>query len=394
MNRTLPHAVPRLRHGTQAYSAVSMFSGCGGLDLGAELTGHVRTVWANDIDPYSVATYQRNLGAHIIEGDIRDLLPPEVPCDILLAGPPCQDYSTLWNHDGAKTDRGNLYREVVRFLNALRPAAFVLENVPGLLSANRGRAWTEVRRALKEPTRFLSGTPGVRYRITSAVVDLADLGVPQNRERLFVVGARSDLGVQSPNLHSLAVQQRAIYPHVTVGQALDDFPIPEGAPNHELFLDTAEVIQRLELIKPGENYEAIPPEHALAVRGLISHVYRRLEPSAPAYTVIASGGGGTHGYHHREPRRLTNRERARLQSFPDWFVFEHGEAYRARSAYPRVRRQIGNAVPPMAARLIVDEVVRSLSEAGIPKRAASQLSRFRGSALHLCGTRQSRQVPS
>ena len=116
------------------YAAVSLFAGCGGMDLGAEMTKRVQVVWANDNEHWAVETYRRNLGRHIVEGDIRTIDVPDVPCDILLAGPPCQDFSTLWNHDGAKTARGNLFREVARFLSVMQPSAFVLENVPGLLS--------------------------------------------------------------------------------------------------------------------------------------------------------------------------------------------------------------------------------------------------------------------
>ena len=121
-----------------------------------------------------------------------------VPCDILLAGPPCQDFSQLWNHDGARTARGNLFREVARFLAEMKPAGFVLENVPGLLSANRGAAWTIVRHALRAPASFLYGQPGVRYNLSAQVVDMADLGVPQHRERLLVLGVRRDLGIRPP----------------------------------------------------------------------------------------------------------------------------------------------------------------------------------------------------
>lgn len=144
------------RHGRPpaAYSAVSLFSGCGGLDLGAEATGRVKTVWAVDSDPWAVATYRRNLGRHVWCSDIREVEFPDVACDILLAGPPCQDFSSLWNHDGAKTARGNLFREVARFLDQRQPKAFVLENVPGLLSANKGAAWLLVRHALRAPSQF------------------------------------------------------------------------------------------------------------------------------------------------------------------------------------------------------------------------------------------------
>lgn len=106
---------------TKVLTAVSIFSGCGGLDIGAERTGKVQVVCAVDNDHWAVETYRRNLGAYAVEADVRDIDPSGLPCDLLLAGPPCQDFSTLWNHDGLKTQRGNLYREVARYLSLLEP---------------------------------------------------------------------------------------------------------------------------------------------------------------------------------------------------------------------------------------------------------------------------------
>lgn len=367
----------------QKYAAVSLFSGCGGMDLGAEQTGRAGVVWAVDSEHWAVETYRRNLGSHIVEADITEVDVPDVPCDILLAGPPCQDYSTLWNHDGLKTARGNLFRQVARFLDELRPAAFVLENVPGLLSANRGTAWTLVRHALRAPSSFTSERgqgPGVRYDISAQVVDMADLGVPQHRERLIVVGVRRDLGVRPPVIPTPFAGQP-----LTVGEVLDRNPLDDNAPNHERGLDSHNVIERLKMIPPGGNYEVIPDGHPLAVKGLISHVYRRLDPDRPAYTMIAGGGGGTHGYHHVEPRRLSNREKARLQGFPDDFIFEHGcgtGVRNSRSAYPRVRRQVGNAVPPPAANLIVAALADTLQAAGVRPRTGRELAAARRQAAH------------
>lgn len=354
------------------------------MDLGAENSGRARVVWAIDNEHWAVETYRRNLGHHIVEGDITGAAVPDVPCDILLAGPPCQDYSTLWNHDGLKTARGNLFREVARFLDALRPAGFVVENVPGLLSANRGAAWTLVRHALRAPSSFVTGGDRgapVRYNLSAQVVDMAELGVPQHRERLIVVGVRRDLRIPPPTIPTPFAGNL-----VTVRQALDADPIPALASNHEYGLDSPEVVERLKLIAPGANYESIPDGHPLSVRGLISHVYRRLDPDKPAYTVIAGGGGGTHGYHHAEPRRLSNREKARLQGFPDSFVFEHGcgpGPREARSMYPRVRRQVGNAVPPPAAAVIVEALAKTLAEAGVRPRTARDLAAARRAGLYL-----------
>lgn len=367
----------------QRYAAVSLFAGCGGMDLGAEQSYRVKVVWAIDNYHWAVETYRRNLGHHIVEADITETPVPDVPCDILLAGPPCQDYSTLWNHDGLKTARGNLFRQVARFLDALRPAGFVLENVPGLLSANQGAAWTLVRHALRAPTSF-AGAPGtgpsVRYDLSAQVVDMADLGVAQHRERLIVVGVRRDLAVRPPVIPTPFAGRP-----LTVREALDEDPLPSDAPNHEVGLDMPNVVERLKLIPAGSNYEVIPEGHPLAVRGLISHVYRRLDPDKPSYTVIAGGGGGTHGYHHSEPRRLSNREKARLQGFPDSFVFEHGcgtGKREARSMYPRVRRQVGNAVPPPGAQVIVAALADVLAQAGVRSRTLKELDAARRGQTH------------
>jgi DNA (cytosine-5)-methyltransferase 1 len=288
----------------------------------------------------------------------------------------------LWNHDGLKTARGNLFRQVARFLSELQPAGFVLENVPGLLSANRGAAWTLVRHALRSPTSFAGDSTALplRYDVSAQVVDMADLGVPQHRDRLIVMGVRRDLGIRPPGVPTPYAGRQP-----TVREALDLNPLPEDAPNHERGLDSKEVVERLKLIPPGSNYEVIPAGHPRAVRGLISHVYRRLDPDKPSYTIIAGGGGGTHGYHHVEPRRLSNREKARLQGFPDDFVFEHGcvgtGRNETRSIYPRVRRQVGNAVPPPAAAVVVGALADVLQAAGVRPRGARELAAARKRAL-------------
>ena len=234
----------------------------------------------------------------------------------------------------------------------------MVENVPGLLSVNDGAAYMAYRWALKAPTAYLYREAGARYNLSVRVVSCADLGVAQLRKRLIVMGIRRDLGLQPP-ITPTPFRGR----HVTVSEALDAEPIAADAPNHGFANESATVRSRLHMIAPGHNYSDIPEGHALSIKGKISHVYRRLDPDRPAYTVTANGGGGTHGYHHREPRRLTNREQARLQSFPDSFVFANPDAS---NRYSEVaRRQIGNAVPPIAGRVILDELTAVLASAGI-----------------------------
>ena len=145
----------------------------------------------------------------------------------------------------------------------------------------------------------------------------------------------------------------------TCRTALDIPPIPSDAPNHERTAQAPQVVARLQHILPGQNaFTAdLPPKLRLNVQGAkISQIYRRLDPNRPAYTITGSGGGGTHVYHWEEDRALTNRERARLQTFPDTFKFSGSKE--------SVRRQIGMAVPPDAARVIFDAVLKTL--AGVP----------------------------
>jgi DNA (cytosine-5)-methyltransferase 1 len=362
-----PSPLARRRTMQRPFKTISLFSGCGGFDLGAERTGRAKVVWANDFEPAAVATYNKNFATEAVLGDVRSIEVPNVPCDLLIAGPPCQDFSVLWLHEGARTARGNLYFEVLRFLAELAPPAFILENVRGLLSANAGEAWALIRSGLKAPARAL-GTPhrgAARYDLSVEVVNFADLGAPQMRERLIVIGTRSDLRIPP-----IAIPRPYAGIHRSARSALESPELPSlGEANHELHEDAPDVTARLKLIPPGGNYESIPAGHPLAVKGLISHVYRRLDPDKPAYTVVAGGGGGSMGYHYAEPRSLTNRERARLQTFPDEFVFE--------GSIREIRAQIGNAVPPVGAEILVNTVAEALAGAGVKpspsRRVASRL---------------------
>jgi DNA (cytosine-5)-methyltransferase 1 len=241
----------------------------------------------------------------------------------------------------------------------MSPPAFILENVKGLLSANAGEAWALIRSGLKAPGRAL-GYPSrdaARYDLSVDVVNFADLGAPQMRERLIVIGTRSDLQIPPVTIPRPFSGRR-----VTARQALEMPALPPiGELNHELHDDHRDVVARLKLIPPGGNYQSIAPGHPLSVKGLISHVYRRLDPEKPAYTMVAGGGGGSMGYHYAEPRSLTNRERARLQTFPDDFIFE--------GSIREIRAQIGNAVPPVGASILVTAVTNALKSGGVEPSA-------------------------
>jgi len=309
---------------------MSLFSGCGGLDWGFHQQGY-DVVWANDFNEWAAATYRRNLGDAMVCKNIEKINPykdKSIPsCDLILGGFPCQDFSMIWKRPGLNGERGNLYKSLLRFVDAKKPLAFVAENVKGLLSANNSEAITKI---ISDCERIAPG-----YLIKPKLYNFADYGVPQFRERVLIVGIRVDTGFdfQHPTpTHG----PKADKPYVTAGVALKG---AENAKfNNEKMNVAAKTVKMLRLIPEGGNYTNVPVDSPYYVKGMISHVYRRIVRDEPSKTIIAAGGGGTWGYHYPEPRPLTNRERARLQSFPDTFEFLGSNA--------EVRRQIGNAVPP------------------------------------------------
>ena len=174
----------------------------------------------------------------------------------------------------------------------------------------------------------------------------AEYGVPQFRERVLIVGIRIDTGFEFKHPKPTHGPNGQL-PYVTAGEALEgalDVPY-----NNERISCKEKTRQMLELIPEGGNFTDIPKDHPLYVKGMISHVYRRIDRNQPAKTIIAAGGGGTWGYHYPDPRPLTNRERARLQSFPDDFKFMGN--------ITEVRRQIGNAVPPVGVRAVAKRLM-------------------------------------
>jgi len=315
---------------------ISLFSGCGGLDLGFHQEGY-ETVWANDFDHWACETFKKNIGDVIVEGDIEQIDPYDnisIPdCDIVLGGFPCQDFSMIWKRPGLDGERGNLYKSFLRVVDAKKPKVFVAENVKGLLTANNKKAIKQI------VSDFEKIAPG--YNVKVKLYNFADYGVAQLRERILIVGIRSDIvfDFEHPGpTHS--AKNEDLLPHVTAGQALAN--IPSDAKNMEQQNLSPKTVEKLKLISAGGNFTDIPKDHPLYVKGMISHVYRRIHPDQPSKTIIAAGGGGTWGYHYPEPRSLNNRERARLQSFPDDFEFV--------GTMTQVRKQIGNAVPPQGVR--------------------------------------------
>lgn len=312
--------------------------------------------WATDYDSDTCDTYQSNICPDspdsVLCRDIRKLelskLAAISEIDGMAFGFPCNDFSVVGEQKGIDGVYGPLYSYCVKALRRFQPKWFLAENVAGLRNANDGAAFETILDEF-----FAAG-----YSVVSHLYRFDHYGVPQARRRIIVVGIREDqdalFGVPSP----------APYSHldVTCRKALEEPPIPVDASNTELTAQSEQVVARLKYIKPGENAftAKMPANLRLNVKGAkISQIYRRLDPTKPAYTLTGSGGGGTHVYHWRENRALTNRERARLQSFPDNFVFEGSKE--------SVRKQIGMAVPPAGAKVIFEAILKTFAGVDYPK---------------------------
>lgn len=314
-------------------TVLSLFSGCGGLDLGFKQAGYV-IKWANDFEHWSCQTYAKNFGPHIFEGSIVDVDFTKVPdVDVITGGFPCQDFSMIWKRGGLETDRGNLYKHFVRAVKTKMPKVFVAENVKGLLTANGGKA---VRQIIED-----FGKLG--YKINIDLYNFADYGAPQLRQRVLIVGVRHDIEFDFDKPTPTHTPDN----YVTAGEALKGVENAVFNNEHQNIKDKTRTM--LQLIPEGGNFSSIPKDSPLYVKGMISHVYRRLDRNKPSTTIIAGGGGGTWGYHFEEPRPLTNRERARLFGYPDDFKFE--------GSITEVRRQIGNSVPPVAAKVVAKSLL-------------------------------------
>lgn len=257
---------------------------------------------------------------HNIEHELLKYKPNEY--DVLLGGFPCVTFSVVGKQEGIINDKeGQLYESFAKYVERLQPKVFVAENVKGILSANDGEAIKIIKKRFE-----LDG-----YRLKIFLVNFADFGVPQLRERVLFIGIRNDIETEF-----IPPEFTHKNNHITSKYAFINMPKDCIHTNHLKVSD--KVVERLKHIPQGGNYKAVE-NTPYAVKGLMSNIYRRLHEDEPAYTVIASGGGGTWGYHFKEPRPLTNRERARLQTFPDDYNFQ--------GSTTEVRRQIGNAVPPV-----------------------------------------------
>lgn len=334
-----------------------LFCGPGGLAAGAHAAAkkvkniELTHAWALDNDPDTCDTYIKN-----IDGASRDTVFCEdirsfnyknfenvfSKIEGLAFGFPCNDFSQVGQRKGINGSYGPLYSYGIKALKKFTPDFFVAENVGGILSSNKGLAIEQILLEMEQ----------AGYEVTPHLYKFEEYGVPQARHRLIIVGFKSELGITFKPPSPTHINK-----YVTVSEALGKKPISPDAANHVPSVLSKRVIERLSYIEAGQNAwnAKIPTRLRLNVKGAkLSQIYKRLDPNKPAYTITGSGGGGTHVYHWEENRSLTNRERARLQTFKDKFEFV--------GTIGSVRRQIGMAVPPDGAAVIFEAIFKTLKK--------------------------------
>jgi len=303
---------------------VSLFAGCGGLDLGLINSGH-EIVLATDFDKDCKLTYDKNFDHPLFLKDVKELKGSELPdYDLLTGGFPCQGFSVANLYRDVKDERNELYLEIVRLLNETNPKYFLAENVPGILSLGKGEV---VKQIMKEFSEIGKEDGKLGYEVHKYKLNAADYGVPQGRKRVIFLGVSKEINKEKrrelfdnfppKQTNSIKIEDN-LPPQKTLREAIGDLPEP--------------------YTNDGENVlNHYGTKHKVKINGYMGN--RKLSWDKPGPTMVGRGGG-TGGpviaVHPNCERRFTVRETARIQSFPDDFEFLGSTSSQF--------RQIGNAV--------------------------------------------------
>lgn len=337
-----------------------LFCGPGGIAYGAMKSKSedgqlgIEHAWANDYDPDTCKTYIKNICPDSPDSvQCKDVSELEIPrlgeIDAFCYGFPCNSFSNIGEHKGLANEKfGQLYWYGIEVLRTYKPKWFLAENVSGIRSSGSD-----------DFQIILNDMKSSGYHLSVNMFKAEEYGIPQSRHRVIIVGIRDDLPFE------FHVPDPAQYSHCDISARTALSGIPDNAPNNEVRKLNEDVVRRLSLIQPGENiWQAeerlgsdFPSELVIHTKTKISQIYRKLDPDKPAYTVTAAGGGGTYMYHWTD-RELTNRERARLQTFPDNYEFV--------GKYSSVRKQIGMAVPCKLSEIVVTAILNTFAGVKYP----------------------------
>jgi DNA (cytosine-5)-methyltransferase 1 len=352
---------------------IDIFSGAGGLSLGAEMAG-IKISHAIEINESAAKTFLRNhKGSIVHQGDIKDINPSclideKKPVFIIMGGPPCQGFSLSNTRTrNMENEKNFLFLEFVRLVKDIKPTWFVLENVWGLTNMNDGRTQNMIEDCFK----------ALGYEVNSQVLWASDYGVPQRRNRFFMVGNINGIKFVFPEKHDKEISvEEAIgdLPDLENGQMLErgHYKVPRKKASkyaqlmrahsnyptqNYVSLNNELVIQRYKYIGQGQNWRAIPDElmqNYADKRRTHSGIYKRLIASQPS--VVISNYRKSMLIHPYQDRGLSVREAARLQSFPDDFYFE--------GPISHIQQQIGNAVPPLLAKAVFEQIIKMSDDNG------------------------------
>lgn len=349
---------------------MDLFSGVGGLSYGFSKLQFFNILIANEIEKdISIAYTLNHPSVEMLNCDIGDITKEELTkrlkgnkIDIIVGGPPCQSYSTLGKRQMDK--RASLFLQYKRILELVNPTAFVFENVVGILSMNKGKLFNDVQ------TEFSK----LGYQLKYKVLDAADYGVPQHRERVILVGFKDQNAFSFPNTtHGIGN-----HPYVTLKEAIGDLPVLKSGeeskeykhkPNNE-FLQFVRgesdstltehkapksgksLIKIMNALKDGESKMDLPEE--IRPKSGYGNTYAKLWWDRPSTTITRNFAcpSSSRCIHPRDSRAMTIREGARLQSFPDNYIFYGSDGMK--------RLEIGNAVPPLLSIALANQMISAL----------------------------------
>lgn len=320
------------------YSVLSLFSGSGGLDLGFLKTGSVKIVLANDNNQFACETYRNNIGDHMVCADIRSLV--KIPTvDILIGGPPCQGFSTANPNRTFDDPRNWLFKEYSRVISKSNPDIFVMENVSGMVTLEQGAVLKIILNEL--------GKHG--YDVQFRILNAKNYETAQSRRRTIIVGTKENISKK------YVFPEPVINPplfgrYITVGDVLLNDPLNEHSYNHEVARLSALNLKRIEYIPPGGSMKDCPPE--LQNNADLKRAMRRLSFGEVSPTIVHNNND--HYYHPTENRRITIREMARIQGYPDCFRFFGPKSEQS--------RQVGNSVPIPFSYHIAKSIVNYLDD--------------------------------
>ena len=359
---------------SRTYKVVSLFSGCGGIDLGFKggfkygdktfPSLPFEIVWANDWDKSAVHVYNHNHSTNFQAEDIMTLDFGVIPddgheVDVVTAGFPCQDFSLSGSRNGTKSQRGKLYMEVRRALRCFAPKLFAVENVPGIEYPPT---------TLESIAQALSGYVDPRYRVSIHKINCADFGVPQIRQRVVMVGIRSDLVTeftapepvrQAPPIDNSSVDVPNWMRKIVKVNASEGGSLPRWMTVEEAIEDLWSPLGTAESGVADQDKLT----HATIVLGKKKRRDRQLRADLPTPTIRAQHHGHVEVHYNRQQdgslRRLTIRECARIQGFPDSFEFP--------TSVSQAYVQIGNAMPPVVVHYWAKAIARWLAKLELPE---------------------------